>query len=93
MGWNFYIRSKIRQKTKKIDMMSMWRNFGQFFNENLRIFFTTHLVRNFEKNWRHLDFFSIFELKIFFYNFWQKIRPIWTFLGNLWHFNVSPVLY
>ena len=91
MGWNFYTNSKIRQKTKKsaqkIDMTSLWRHFGQFLQKKLRsFFFTADLAKNFEKIDVTLNFFSIFELQIFFHKFWEKISTIWPFLSNLCHF-------
>ena len=96
MGWNFDTSSKIRQKTQKsnqkITMTSLWRHFGRFLQKNEKIWFfhfygglsekkDQKMTSPWEKN-------SIFELQIFFYNFWPSFSPIGPFFGNLCHFSI-----
>ena len=91
MSWNFDTSSKIRRKTQKnrqkIILTSLWRHFRRFLTEIKFSLFSGIRFSKYIEKLRHRGIFSIFELQIFFYNFWQSFSPIGAFLGNLSHFS------
>ena len=81
MGWNFYTSSKIRKKTQKGPKKSLWRHYDVILAD-----FCGLSEKKYQKMTSPLEKNSIFELQIFFYNFWPSFSPIGPFFWELMPF-------
>ena len=93
IDWNFdtvikSVKNRIKS-TQKITLRSLWRHFGRFLHKKIikfYFYFYGGLSEKILKNVVTMGKISIFELQIFFYNFWLSFSPIWPFFVKLYHF-------